>query len=89
MGQASLTPFPASTRPTSLHQAHGPLPAPTSHPLAKMSPHLDPFYVTTGPDLLPSLCPLPNQTRDTHPQPCNTPPLRPRQKVGTFAGDAG
>lgn len=38
-----------------------------------MGPHLDPFYITTGPDLLRSLhALLPTQVRD--PQPCNTPP---------------
>lgn len=70
VGQASLVPRPAST---SLQQTQGPPPVPTDHPLAEMGPHLDPFYITTGPDLLRSLhALLPTQVRD--PQPCDTHP---------------
>lgn len=79
-GQASLVPLPASTSPRQLPQE--PQPAPTDHPLAEMTPHLDPFYITTGPDPLRSLhALLPTQVRD--PQPCNTHPhSRLRQVVG-------
>ena len=72
--------LPASTSPRQLPQE--PQPAPTDHPLAEMSPHLNPFYITTGPDPLRSLhALLPTQVRD--PQPCNTHPhSRLRQMVG-------
>lgn len=68
--------------PTRLQQTQRPQLAPTDHPLAEMSPHLDPFYITTGPDLLRSLHGLlPTPVRD--PQPCNTHPhSRLRQMVG-------
>ena len=68
--------------PTGLQQTQRPQLAPTDHPLAEMSPHLDPFYITTGPDLLHSLHGLlPTPVRD--PQPCNTHPhSRLRQMVG-------
>ena len=70
VGQASPVPHPA---PTSLQQTQRPPPVPTDHPLAEMGPHLDPFYITTGPDPLRSLhALLPTQARD--PQPCDTPP---------------
>lgn len=74
--------------PTRLQQTQRPQLAPTDHPLAEMSPHLDPFYITTGPDLLHSLHGLlPTPVRDP-PTLQYTPPLQAETDGGTFNGDS-